>query len=177
MAFIKLCRPQMENDNESLINRIEMLERKLANGVVAKASEDMTTIDETKDLEKSEKITKEQAQEILKALPEEVMQVVQHWDEITRKIEEPTRHILESSKPAMAEGTRINLAFSDDFNYHFMKDFEEHINLLKNAVFSVINKDVDFNVIYAGELKNSQSEEIVDLRELVNSAVEIEYDE
>ena len=58
-----------------------------------------------------------------------------------------------------------------------MKDFEEHINLLKNAVFSVINKDVDFNVIYAGELKNSQSEEIVDLRELVNSAVEIEYDE
>lgn len=177
MAFIKLCRPQMENDNESLINRIEMLERKLANGVVAKASEDMTTIDETKDLEKSEKITKEQAQEILKALPEEVMQVVQHWDEITRKIEEPTRHILESSKPAMAEGARINLAFSDDFNYHFMKDFEEHINLLKNAVFSVINKDVDFNVIYAGELKNSQSEEIVDLRELVNSAVEIEYDE
>ena len=33
-AFIKLCKPQMEDDIESLLNRIDVLEKKLENGVV-----------------------------------------------------------------------------------------------------------------------------------------------
>ena len=34
MALIKLCRPQMETDNTSVLERIRNLERQLAEGVV-----------------------------------------------------------------------------------------------------------------------------------------------
>ena len=35
MALIKLCRPQMETDEVSLLERIRMLEKKLESGMIA----------------------------------------------------------------------------------------------------------------------------------------------
>ena len=87
VAIIKLMTPQMELDNESLLERIRLLEDKLEKGVViqsqskreqAPTKEKVTVADKTKQEE-------DKVKEIAKALPED-LKVIGSWSRIAASV-------------------------------------------------------------------------------------------
>lgn len=193
MTFIKLCRPQMEDDNQSVISRIENIENKLENGFVAAlqengkgVSKDMAEVTDinyanqpmTKQPMTKQSMTKQEAEEVIKALPEDIRELAQRWDEVIRKIEEPIRGFVRRAKVRPGEGSAIILGYDSEMDYGFMNR-EMDITALKNAILSVINKDVDVKCEYEkghdgakrGEASNNN---MPDISKLVNFEVEYE---
>lgn len=176
MTFIKLCRPQMENDNQSLIIRVDNIERKLEKGVLV--SDNTVAKQSEKDNEKEEEaLTKEQIEEIVKALPEDIKELISKWSEVMRRVEYPIKEYLKNSKVYPSGDSGVDIIIQDEMVFKFM-DTEIHRNTLKSVVFSVINKDVDIRFIYGEDAqKESVTSGKVDfskLSEFVNMTVEIE---
>lgn len=166
-TFVKLCKPEMETEVDALVQRVEALENKIkGNLVVATSVEEEPEPEE--DLEKQI--------EIVKALPEDVKEVVKHWDDIVRKSEEPLRHMILNAKVHhMGEsGLVVNI---DNEMYFKLVNKELYINTLKNVVFSVINKDVDLTFVYLqNDSTTSNNDMLVDLRRFSDMDIEIDFD-
>lgn len=144
MTFIKLCRPQMEDDNQALLLRVEEIEHKLEKGMFKMA----TSGDEDRTMDDDEpiKLSEDEAKEILKAMPEEIAKLVTSWPDIIARIEQPIKAILLNAKAYKGQDNVVLLKTDDNMLYKMLIK-EEHINTLKNLIFSVINKDVDVKVI------------------------------
>ncbi len=100
IAMIRLCRPQMERDNDSLIDRICNLEQQLANGVVvaANAAGADTASPGSAPVDLSKRPFPD-------ARPEEIDQILKNWNEVLSLIEPMERTFMQKVTPtATAEG-------------------------------------------------------------------------
>ena len=169
MALIKLCKPQMEQNYESLINRIRILEDKLEKGIVIKS-----------DNKKGEPLENEPEplikQEILpEALPEDLKKVASIWKNILAQI----------TKKAPALGSALNSAtLSIDGNMGLMivvaNDFDrELVNSEKNqkvineTISKMLQKSVQVNVRCIDNDKENMKD-VFDLTKLVKVPIQYE---
>ena len=169
-AFIKLCKPQMEDDVESLLNRIDILEKKLESGVVvtgaqgAYGNESYTSgvnasgstgvsggngniegsnLDGiTKDASSMENLTSERRAELVKAMPEEIKELAKNWQMVINKTPIFIRESLKMATPYASEDGTLILMFDDDFAYSMISR-EMHMAQISNVVVSIINKEVN----------------------------------
>ena len=88
MAIIKLCKPSMENDTESLADRIRQIEEKLENGVFAVKNDTATNIDSDTDTQVEKKPVKKEKAELPKALSDDVKKVPSLWHKIVPKLKD-----------------------------------------------------------------------------------------
>ena len=170
-TFVKLCKPQMEEDNEALIQRVESLEHKVKN------YQPVTSLVQEVEVEEENQQDIEEQLEIVKALPEDVKEVIKNWDEIVRKSEEPLRHMILGAKVHHMgdSGLVVNI---DNEMYFKLVNKELYINTLKNVVFSVINKDVDLTFVYLQDDSSvSNNDMLIDLRRFSDMDIEIDFDD
>ena len=83
VALIKLCRPQMERDYDSLISRIEQLEKSVASGLVPAAVPAPQTPPPDEIKEPQVDIEK-----LKKAVPQEIKQVIKTWKQVIEPVGE-----------------------------------------------------------------------------------------
>ena len=88
MAIIKLCKPSMENDTESLADRIRQIEEKLENGVFAVRNDTAANIDSDTDKQVEKKPVKKEKAELPKALSDDVKKVPSLWHKIVPKLKD-----------------------------------------------------------------------------------------
>ncbi len=119
VAIIKVCRPQMETKNDSLLPRIRALEEKLESGqFVAAAMADgamqgnMPTggvpLQTGMAAEEKEKADRELA----KALPEDIKTVVSRWGEIRTRAQAPMKSYLQHATLS-ADGDKLVIVVPD----------------------------------------------------------------
>ncbi len=77
---IKLCKPEMEKDYTSLIDRVDSLEKKLEKGVVVAQSQSPR---QGSEVTASEEIAK---MELPKAIPEDIKQIIGNWKGILSQL-------------------------------------------------------------------------------------------
>lgn len=107
VALIKLCRPQMESDYNSLIGRIEQLEKKIESGIVTAPLERQALSTPKKTNEQS------MPQPLPKAVPEDIRQAVQNWNHIKAAMPDLSKKYLSKAKLAMGNGNELVLVFDD----------------------------------------------------------------
>lgn len=141
VAFIKLCRPQMDEEQSltSLELRIGELERRMEHEVVMRESSDDST-----EVEKAPGKQEEKATAIVpKALPEDIKAVIARWNEICNLFGQPGVIYLNLAKKIVSENGALLLQFTDrgDEQY-FTQNEGAELTALQNVISGLIGKEV-----------------------------------
>lgn len=132
VAMIRLCRPQMEQDHDSLVNRIHNLEQ--INGELqdALASGSLTvamsadTVDEAAGPMPKKELRPE-------AVPEDVRDVVANWKQILSRVSAVTRTMLEEVILSVSDSGDLILAFPQMTKAEYFRREEPREELIEAA--------------------------------------------
>ncbi|MEG0806566.1 MAG: DNA polymerase III subunit gamma/tau [Lachnospiraceae bacterium] len=161
IACIKLCKPQMEQNYDALIDRIAQLEHKLDTGQF-KSSKSMLG-------EAEEPVKKPQ---MPKAIPQDVRDVVQKWTSITSSMSKLMGGYLKKARPSVGEDNRLIIVFSDAVGAGIFSE-ESHKKELEEIISQAIGKQIDVK-IQAIENGHKFEEEFIDLEQLIHMDLTIE---
>ncbi|MBR3769340.1 MAG: DNA polymerase III subunit gamma/tau [Lachnospiraceae bacterium] len=165
IAVIKLCRPQMEEDYASIIDRVESLEKKLEKGVVAVAPQSARQGIAAQEPE-VEKAT------LPKAIPEDIGQVIKNWKGILSGLTGLSRTYFNKALPSLGPEDCLLLVFEDPNAYAYIaENRSECQDSLKRAIAERIGKEVQIQV---KQNESGQPSDSVypDLRQLINFDIE-----
>lgn len=169
-AFIKLCKPAMDNNEEALINRIANVERAVENGVVIK--ENSNDNKKSKDNKKTDKaISKKDVKKILDAMPEDIKQIAARWQEVKQKVSSIMRVYLSSAFVTVSNDNVLTIVFNDEFSYSAMNT-QMHIAELENVMVAIINKKIPFKMVMANQNQEESSDSMLDITKLINADIE-----
>lgn len=107
IAIIRLCCPEMETRDDSIIPRIQKLEDKLENGVVVGAAS-------MADADKPREEAPVKAAPLPKSVPDDIKQVVSNWRRIVAEVDISHRGFLKDAKPSLGADGELLLVFSRD---------------------------------------------------------------
>lgn len=166
VALIKLCRPQMEQDYSSLVERIEQLEKKLEEGFVApaipkKAAPQQAAEEPPKDAGPPQ------------AVPEEVEHAVKNWRKIISGLPGLSRTYLSKARLSLGGGSELVLVFDDAMAAGYCAREEER-RQLEDAIADSIGSQVAV-VVQENDTNRPFEEEHVDLEQVIH--MEITYEE
>jgi DNA polymerase-3 subunit gamma/tau len=167
VALIKLCKPQMQTNYEDLINRLKIIESKLENGVIATSNTPVTTTSQPVPAAKKQMV-------IPKAVPEDLKEVAKNWNKIIAGISPLIRAVLANARPSIVNNNMLLLVFTETMDKDFISK-EAHIKVIKDAIASVINKEVDIQTKLLTQGKESM-EDIPDLTKIIKNMT-IEYED
>ncbi len=170
IALIKLCRPEMEINLDSVINRIKILEEKLKNGVVmeAGASHTRSNTEEVPPASKQPVILPE-------ALPEDIKQAAENWkstiSQIARKAP-ALATVLQGATLSVDGGQGLQIVVTESLDKE-MIDREPHLQLIKEVLAQMVHKQVPVSVRYLDRSKE-RIEEVPDLSRLIKMPIQYE---
>lgn len=136
MALIKLNKPAMENDFASIINRIDVLEKKMEDGVPVV---NVQTADAHSNTTKQVKAAEPKFE---KAIPEDVQYVVDNWDKVAKKLSPKLRTLLKNTKFSVKGDNILLIVFEDGTVAFEICNTEENINLMNDIISNEIHKQI-----------------------------------
>lgn len=166
IAIIKLCKPQMEKDYESVVDRIASIEAKLAHGIpVATAPVGGVTTEVAAPVEKPQ---------LPKAIPEDIRQVIKNWKSILAEIGAITKTYLNKAVPSLGGDQELLLVLDDENAFGYLSENRSDcITGLKEIIAKRIGKEVEITV-RKNESGRSAKESVPDLRDLIQFDIEEE---
>ena len=172
IAIIKLSKPEMEQNYESILDRIASLEAKVANGISiatipASTNEEMT-------MENNPIVQETKSQLLKKAVPEDIEQVIKNWKSILSEIGAITKSYLNKAIPSLGANGELLLVLDDLNAYEYLSENRSDcITTLKRVIEKRIGKEVEV-IVRKNESGKSAKETIPDLRDIINFDIEEE---
>lgn len=165
IAIIKLCKPQMERDELSIIERISQIEKQLEEGVpmAAPVMQSVSPKSETVPVKKKE---------YPKAIPEDVQEVVKNWSSILQGLPGGMRTYLKASHLSLG-GDNVLLVVLDDEVAAAYLGREEHKKELEEEITKRIESQVEIR-IQLNETNRPFEESYVDLADIIHMDITIE---
>lgn len=171
IAIVKLCKPEMEKDYTSLVDRIDSLEKKLEKGVVmaapGSARQGITANGASGASDAPKK-------ELPKAIPEDIKQVIANWGGILSQLTGLTKTYLKMATKSLGPNDTLLLVFEDPNAYTYVEENRSDCQgALKEAVAERIGKEIEVQI----KLNDSghPSDEIYpDLGQLIQMDIEEE---
>ena len=168
IAIIKLCRPQMETDYSSLVDRMDDLEKKLASGVVPVAQAGAAP-----DPAQSAAVPTEKPP-MPKAIPDDIKQVVQNWKAMLSEAGGLTRQYLNKAVPSLGNSGDLMLVFDDKNAYEYLnEDKAECMTHFKQLMENRVGKEIEVT-LHMNESGRSAGDVVPDLRLAINFDIEEE---
>ena len=177
IALIKLCRPAMEQDTASMLERIRILEKKISEGV--------TFIEASPKGQSGVHLAKKEAPKVEvkppKAAPEDIVKVKNEWRMIVGQTSGLLKNLLHTAVPKYNSQTgesKLYIEFTNNMAGHHVENpaVKEE---LENIILKRIGKHVDVEMSLANEPKAHGLAEIsVDdiLKDKVKMDVAVEND-
>ncbi|MBQ3890241.1 MAG: hypothetical protein II740_02690, partial [Lachnospiraceae bacterium] len=145
VALVKLCCPQMEAKEDSIVPRIRSLEEKLEKGVMVSspASVENAPVKETV-----------KPAELPKSVPEDIKLVVSNWRKIIAELDSSHRSFIKNAKPSLGAEGELLLVFSnqickeyfDTTNETTKAHAEENFKDLKDTIERIAGKQIEVKV-------------------------------
>lgn len=168
IAFIKLCKPAMEINLDSVLDRISSIEKQLENGIQIK---NMTTSIEEQPREKIKDIAKSSVP-LPKAISEDVKTVVSKWKSIIEGTSGLIKPYLRAAKLSVGNENKLLVVFSD-LMADGIVNTPERKQELEQCIANSIGKqvEVDMKMLETG---TSFEETYVDIQKVINMDIVIE---
>ncbi|MGN0291476.1 MAG: DNA polymerase III subunit gamma/tau [Lachnospiraceae bacterium] len=165
IAIIKLCKPQMERDELSIIERIQQIEKQLEQGVpmATPAMQSAQTQIQTEPVKKKE---------YPKAIPEDVQEVVKNWNSILQGLPGGMRTYLKSSRLSLGGDNILLVVLEDEVAAAYLSR-EEHKKELEDEILKRIESHVEVR-IQLNETNRPFEESYVDLADIIHMDITIE---
>ena len=161
IAFIKLCRPQMEEDTGSILARLTQLERKIEEGVILPAA--------------PVQAAKEPAAKpaMPKAISEDIRQAVKNWRSILAQMPDAISAFLRKAHLSIGEGNVLLIVMDEPILCEMLTE-EERLKEITDTISGCIGKEVQVQ-IKQNDTGQPFEKAFVDLEQVVH--MEIEYED
>lgn len=173
IALIKLCRPDMEKDYESVLERVRALEEKIESGVAVLSAgpphiggggaEAVST-------------PKKERPPLPKALPEDVRAVIDKWPMIVGQASMPMKQYIKNAGLSLGEDNKLMIVVEDGLASDYFLRQEGHRELLVQMLSEAVGKEVDVTIQSVPD-KDTFTRNYADLTQMIHMDIEIEEDE
>ena len=167
IALIKLCKPQMEIQTDSLLDRIRALEERMEKGVpvMAAAGEGSGSVSNATVVPPVKK-------ELPKALPEEIKEVVGKWPAIVATAENLLKNQLKHAKLSLSVDGKLLLVVEEGISsdYFAIEGKKQEVELL---ISSFMERQVEIAIQSISKDRDFQ-DEYVDLSQFIMTDIDIE---
>lgn len=171
IAIIKLCKPQMEKDYESVMDRLASLEAKVANGISIPRTNAEGNTSASGMIGTNPQAEKPQ---LPKAIPEDIQKIIKNWKSILSEIGAITKTYLSKSVPSLGNSGELLLVLDDENAYAYLNENRSDcINNLKHVITKRIGKEIEI-IVRKNENGLSAKESVPDLRDLIQFDIEEE---
>ncbi len=176
MTMIKACRPAMEKDQESVLERIRTLENKIEKGLVMAAptmngmNPGMTG---NANGGSAGVATQMQKPQLPKAIPEEVEQIVKRWAIILNDCPNPMKGYLKTAKLSLGSDNHLQIFLVEGTHSDYFLKMPEHQEQLALILSNAIGKEVAVDFKTYGQNENFESNNI-DLSKIIMMDIEEE---
>lgn len=107
IALIKLCRPQMEQDYEAIVDRLDVVEHKMEEGIPVMAQQAVSAQAGVSGM------TAPKKKELPEAMPEEIEKLCREWKQIVSGSTGLLRQALLSAYPTVNERNQLMLVYDE----------------------------------------------------------------
>ena len=156
VALIKLCKPQMDHEQDltTILNRLEVVEKQLENGVPAAAPAAPAVVEHAAPAEEKPKICP-------KALPEDIQALLKIWPQVCSQCGPVERLALQNAKRTLGDNGALVLQFSDPTDGGiFQQDDGKRLEELDTIIQNVLGKQVELQIRVVSEKVQEQYEDI-----------------
>ena len=105
IALIKLCKPEMETDQEAVLDRIRQVEEKVENGIVVTAAQMPAGAPGAQGVPQAG-VAKPKPQ-LPKAVPEDIQEIVRKWPAIVGNAENPMKMYLKNARLSLGGDNKL----------------------------------------------------------------------
>lgn len=166
IALIKLCRPQMEVDQEAVLDRIRQVEEKLENGVVVQPG--------TVGAGGAADTGRNQPKPPLpKAIPEDVQQIVSRWPVIVGSVENPMRVYIKDASLSLGGDNKLAVVLEDGVASDYFTQHPENKAQLEALLSDFAGKTIEVNIQTVRDRQEFE-QNFVDLTKLIKMEIEEE---
>lgn len=166
VALIKLCKPEMDVNQDSLLDRIRTVEEKVEKGVSSPRTEVVY-------VNRGEERKKEQPKpELPKALHEDVQKVVQNFPAIRNKASGMLKVYLKQARLSVGNQDQLLLVFDDEVAAGFAGT-EGHKEEIRSLIEEKIGKTIEVEVRHVEEGRRFE-DSFVDIEKLIQMDITIE---
>lgn len=172
MAMIKACRPSMEKDQESLLERIRTLENKIEKGLIATAPS-VHAAGEKPFSGVSDAAAKSNKPQLPKAIPEDVQQIVKRWPLILNDCPNPMKGYLKTARLSLGNDNHLQIYMAEGTYSDYFLKFPEHREQVALILSNAIGKEIEPDFKTYGQAEDFETNQI-DLTKIINMEIEEE---
>lgn len=170
IALIKLCRPSMETDTQSLVDRIRQLEEKMEKGIPVTTVSAVGTA--AANVQPAEPVVRAQ---LPKAIPEDVKELVGKWSAIVGEAPMPMKAYLKTAYPSLAGDGSLLVVVQDGLPSDYFREIS-HKEELEQIIADFTGKQMQVTIQNSQQGRNPE-ELFPDLTRLVSQAINMEVEE
>lgn len=184
IALIKLCKPAMETDRTSVLERVRELEDKVENGMVLSA--DAAAMMQNGAMSgglagtggavgngsPGRQGAPMKRPELPKAIPEDVKEVVGRWAGIINELEQPMKQYMKMVRLSLGGDNKLMVVIEDGIVSDYMKS-PENKERLETAISNSIGKEVEVTIQTVGGAREFE-QNYVDLSQIIHMEIEEE---
>ena len=150
MTIIKLCKPDMEAKNDTLLDRIRSIEQQLKEGVVMARQPGMADADGSgtgMGAAGASGMNPGKAKpELPKAIPEDVKKLVGRWQSVVGSTSMPMKQYLREARLTLGGDNRLLIVLPDGLESDYFLKNPENMELLNRLLSDSIGKEVEASV-------------------------------
>lgn len=169
IALIKLCKPEMEQNYDSLFDRIKALEEKLERGVVVKTEGQQAHPGEVKEKAVEKPVI------LPDALPEDLKEAAKNWKGIVSQITKKSPalgSVLQGATLSLDQGQGLLIVVTNSLDKD-MIEREAHLQLIKDTFAQLLQKQVQINIKYLDKAKE-RLDDVPDLTKIIKVPIQYE---
>ena len=156
LSLIKLCCPETETRDDTLLDRIRKLEDTISSGKLSVRAKEETAAAVAEEAELPQ-ITED-------ALPEDLKEAAVQWKQILKKLSPMLRTALISARPTVGAANQLMILFESELDKELVER-EKYFNEIVNAIESCIGKRVTVSIGILPE-DPAQKRQITDITKL-----------
>lgn len=168
IALIKLCKPEMETNQEAVLDRLRQVEEKLENGVVMA----------TPGLNQASggNIPQKEKPKLERAVPEDIREIVSKWPAIVGNMDNPMKIYLKEAGLSLGNENQLIIVVQDGISSDYFSQHPDNKAKLVEIIEDFAGKEIEVQLQTVKEQREFQ-ENFVDLSQIVRMEIEEEEEE
>ncbi|HJC23365.1 MAG TPA: DNA polymerase III subunit gamma/tau [Candidatus Eisenbergiella merdavium] len=171
IALIRLCRPQMESDTESLLDRIRALEQRVEEGIVVQAAQ--PAAGQITAAAGAASVSPPKRPELPRAIPEDVKKIVENWPGLVGQTSMPMKLYLKKARLSLGGDNRLMIVLEDGLASDYFLKQEGNREELERLLSEFSQKSIEVN-FQASRGDRDFEENHVDLTKIIHMDIEME---
>lgn len=168
IALIKLCKPEMETNQEAVLDRLRQVEEKLENGVVM-AAPGLNQVS-------GGNIPQKEKPKLERAVPEDVREIVSKWPAIVGNMDNPMKIYLKEAGLSLGNENQLIIVVQDGISSDYFSQHPDNKAKLVEIIEDFAGKEIEVQLQTVKEQREFQ-ENFVDLSQIVRMEIEEEEEE